>query len=45
MPELVIFVVTALLVGLGFWLLHRDRGDAPIDDPPTLDVQNHVDDP
>lgn len=45
MPELVIFVVTALLVGLGLWLLHRGRGDAVIDEPPTLDVQNHVDDP
>ena len=45
MPELLIFGTTALVVGLGLWLLHRGAREPVVDDPQRLDVQNHVDDP
>lgn len=45
MPELLIFGVTAVMVGLGVWLLHRGARPPVLDEPQRLDVQNHVNDP
>jgi hypothetical protein len=40
-PELLIFGVAAVVVGIGLWLLHHGSRQPIDDEPQRLDVQNH----